>query len=179
MWWGLGGEEEGVCGREWAEWGWCGGGNGGEIEVKARDCEEAEIKKKKGKKVRGLIAPREREEGVERGGLLLQPASHLASLGFEWRLFDLLRGTPVSFPPQPYYVLCLLPLPPSQLPPSKDLLSIQTGGWVSQWPAQLQGRGALSYLDRPQMSSGAPRVQATASVKGCTIVSFYNNQCSR
>ena len=39
----------GVCGREWAEWGWCGVGNGGgEIELKARDCEEAEIKKKKG-----------------------------------------------------------------------------------------------------------------------------------
>lgn len=32
------GEEEGVCGREWAERGWWDGGNrGGEIGVKARD----------------------------------------------------------------------------------------------------------------------------------------------
>lgn len=67
VWWGLGGEEEGVCGREWAERGWWGGGNGGgQIEVKARDCEEAEIKKKR-EKGQGADCPQGEEGGSGKG----------------------------------------------------------------------------------------------------------------
>ena len=87
---------------------------------------------------------------------ILQLASCLASLGFEWGLCDLLRGHSCIFPPTA--LLCVVFAPPSSqpAPPSKDHLSIRTGR-VAQWPGQLQVRGALSYLGRPRLSSGGPR----------------------